>query len=483
MSPPRDLAGTSGLVEAVAAPAGGLVPGSRATVDLAPAGAAPVQLTVSIGSADPPAIVAAKQELLACLQAAQQAGWPVTVDLPPGGTEIEAVTLGGFDVSPVGAVVQGDFFTVTGRQIPADVSVVFDSAAGTRHFSPHLVRPDWLFVAQFPHAIPAGRYTMWLASAAWSSDAVPVDVLPGPAATVRALNPGAPTAAPYTIAFVANPAYIPSPVPPAGSAVDPVVARRPPFHAGVRFCLENLLEAAEDVVRQFDPDVRFVAVFDAAAPEDASALLEEHPAEPTILWPRREVIQAFVAARGLAADVVFVLHGSPTYDRAAGVAATDDGAGGIAFTYDGGPGLHGFACRLPGTVALPVGAARGPIALHEFCHAAADTVNGVVVDLYVDTDLPAFPAARRVNKKWRRQPADPVPPDFAEYEGTRYAADPRRDGLAYPSGWTSYHPEPLDGAQPNLMDVYGRAEDPMRCRLDRLTRAWLGDRLRAKLSR
>ena len=200
--------------------------------------------------------------------------------------------------------------------------------------------------------------------------------------------------------------------------------------------------------------------------------------------PRRETIQTFLTDRGLATDVVFVLAGSAIYERATTSPTTDDSdAGGPLFAYDKFKGVHGRFPSIPGMVALPMGALKGPVALHEFCHAAADTENGLVIDLYVDGDLPAFPLGLRVNKKWRNLPTDVVPQDFATYQDTRYATDPHRAGLEYAPGWTSYHPVLTDAARPNLMDIYGLDENPMACRLDQLTRQWFVDRLRAKLSR
>ena len=477
------VATTTGMVEQITPAVAPEAAEAVAHVRITPPGQPSQDFKISTDPADGVAARAGKQGLVTVLQQAEQAGWPVTVTHEAEETELQTVTLGGFDIKPVGSTIQGDFFTVTGNNIPPNVSVVFEVGPNTVQFSPHVVRPDWIFVAQFPHAIAPGRYSMWLATQDWSSDAVPVDVTAASQATIRVLNPGARTAMPFTVAFVANPSYIPRPAPPSGTKPDPAIASRPPFHGAVRFCLKNLLEPTEDIIARFDPDVRFLALFDPVAPSDPTALLEEHPTESTILVPRRQTIRTFLSDRGLAADIVFVLHGSPTYYRASAIATTDDGLDGVSFSYDDFTGTHGFGCSVPGTVAFPMGSAKGPIALHEFCHAAAETQNGVVIDLYSDRDLPAFSGTLRVNKKWRHLSTEPVPADFADYEGETYQADPRRDGLAYGPGWRSYHPAPTDGNRPNLMDTYGLVEDSMACRLDQLTRAWLLDRLRAKLSR
>jgi hypothetical protein len=103
-----------------------------------------------------------------------------------------------------------------------------------------------------------------------------------------------------------------------------------------------------------------------------------------------------------------------------------------------------------------------------------------VTDLYVD-GVSGF----NVNKKARTSSSNPIPTNFATYNGTIYASDQNRDGLGYPPTWTSYHPQLVDAAHPNLMDNYWLAAggNPQVCRLDGLTYAWYTDRLRAKLNR
>ena len=219
------MATTTGFVEQVTPAGAVLAAGSVAQVRIRPLGGPSEDLTVSTAPADGAATLAAKDALVAVLEQARQAGWPVTVTHEAA--EVATVAFGGFDIKPVGSAIQGDFFTVTGSNIPADVVVVFQPAGGEAvQFTPHLVRPEWIFVAQFPRAIGPGRYSMWLATSEWSSDAVPVDVLASAPKTVHVLNPGAPTAAPYTVAFVANPAFIPLPVP--RRAASPI----PPSPAG-----------------------------------------------------------------------------------------------------------------------------------------------------------------------------------------------------------------------------------------------------------
>lgn len=101
-------------------------------------------------------------------------------------------------------------------------------------------------------------------------------------------------------------------------------------------------------------------------------------------------------------------------------------------------------------------------------------------DLYVDGAADGF----MVNKKFRAQATDPVPNNFATYNGTNFNSDLNRDAIGYPATWTSCHPQLTDAMRPNLMDNYNLSFDtPRRCRLDQLTYAWLRDRLLAKLGR
>ena len=180
--------------------------------------------------------------------------------------------------------------------------------------------------------------------------------------------------------------------------------------------------------------------------------------------------------------MVFVIHGSTTHDRASAWFTTDNATGpSTAYTYDGVSRVHRHFPSIPGSAALPLNMDQtGLTPLHEFGHGASDFDNGRVIDLYVD-GVSGFAA----NKKARTRSADPIPTNFANYNGTNSLSDKNRDGLGYPGTWTSFHPELADSAHPNLMDNYWLAAggNPQVCRLDRLTSAWFVDRLRAKLGR
>jgi hypothetical protein len=179
--------------------------------------------------------------------------------------------------------------------------------------------------------------------------------------------------------------------------------------------------------------------------------------------------------------MVFVIHGSTTHDRATAWYTTDDTTRpGTAFTYDGISYTHRHFASIPGSAALPISVnPTGLTAIHEFGHAGSDFNMGRVTDLYVDST-----GGFNVNKKARANSNDPIPTNFATYDSVTYTSDQNRDGLGYPGTWTSYHPELIDPTRPNMMDNYWLAfDDPLRCRLDRLTYAWFSDRLRAKIFR
>jgi hypothetical protein len=197
---------------------------------------------------------------------------------------------------------------------------------------------------------------------------------------------------------------------------------------------------------------------------------------------RLGVLASFLTRFREVADIVFVLHGSTTHDRASAWHTTDDNSRpAVSFTYDGVDRQHGRFPSIPGSCAIPVTVNTTRMtALHEFGHAASDFNNGRVRDLYVNGTAGVF----MVNKKFRALATDPVPDDFATYNATDFNSDPNRDAIGYPATFTSYHPQLIDATRPNLMDDYGLSFDtPRRCRLDQLTYAWMRDRLLAKLGR
>lgn len=473
------MATTSGLVQRLWWFSIGQAPLACVWVGASPSSAELFFLQIPTGARA--ADVAFKRAMLDVLVEAQMTGYRVEVGHRDDSAEVTSVTVPSFDICPVGMAIHDDFYAISGAGIPADAEIVFESASLVVTVVPDLVRPHLVLVDRLPAAVPTGRSSVRLEAAGWSSDAVPVEVSSGPATTVRTLYSGAPKTRPYAVAFVANPAIEAETG--GGVSADPVLTDRAGFHDAVRYSLVNLLTQTEDLLRQngIDRYIRLVSVFDATLPaQTANALAHEWP--PNLMETRRDRLNPFLGRFNIQADYVSVLHASTTHTRATAWFTTDDATqAGTAFTYDGANRTHGHFPQVPGSSAIPISVDQtGLTALHEFGHAGSDFNNGQVVDLYVDGVVAAFP----VNKKDRAQSTDPIPAQFANYNGTGYASDQNRDGIGYDPGSISYHPELVDPTRPNLMDNYWAAfDDPLRCRLDRLTKAWYSDRLRAKIFR
>ena len=234
--------------------------------------------TITYTSADSAQRRDSKTMMIHLLSQAQSAGYQVRVNHPDDSAEIAWVTSVDFDICPIGMAIHNDFYSISGTGIPSDVEVVFESSAVTVAVTPDVVRPHLVFVAELPAAVPVGRNTVRLQAPGWSSNAVPIEVLGGPRTTVRTLYSGAPKTAPYTIAFVANPAIETE----AGGSfsADPVLANRAGFHAAVRYSLRNLLTETEDLLRQanLDSNIRLISIFDeTVATNDANAMAHELP--------------------------------------------------------------------------------------------------------------------------------------------------------------------------------------------------------------
>jgi hypothetical protein len=437
---------------------------------------------VAYRDADSDLVLGGKRNVVNLLAKAKAAGLPVQVEHGTSEAEITSVKLPGANISPVGLAVRDDAYSVTGANFPADVKVFFESQTAMIQVTPNLVRPHWVLISRLPTAIPTGRNMLHLEGTGLVSDTVPVEVSAGPAQPVRVLYTGQPKDRPYTIAFVANPAILTE----GGMSVaDSVLTQRQTYLDVVGYCLTNLLTRTESLLRQgdWDSQMRFVSIFDATATvTDATTLA--HEITPNIMETRRDKLKAFVARYSEVADVVFVMTGSTTHDRASAWFTTDEAAGTTAYTYDGTNRVHGHFPSIPGSAALPLNMNQsGLTPLHEFGHAGSDFSNGKVVDLYVDGLPPGF----LVNKKSRALATDAIPTNFGSYDGTTFTSDQNRDGLGYPSTWMSYHPVLNDAAHPNLMDNYWLSPGPIAnqqvCRLDQLTSAWYVDRLAAKLGR
>ena len=208
-----------------------------------------------------------------------------------------------------------------------------------------------------------------------------------------------------------------------------------------------------------------------------ASLVGEHRIKGTnLLKPRRNAVVSMLAYLGLSPDIVFVVSDSQLFWRASAIPTTDDDTrAGIAATYDGGTMFHRFHSKFPGIVAINT-SADTMTAAHEFGHAFSSFTNGHVSDLYVDAD-------EYVGPQFNRKVGRPIPNNFATYQGRAYASDKKRDGLGYEPGWTAFHSELVDPTQPAIMDDYNNTTKPMSCLHDKMTKAYIMDRIAAKVSR
>jgi hypothetical protein len=210
---------------------------------------------------------------------------------------------------------------------------------------------------------------------------------------------------------------------------------------------------------------------------DTSSLVGEHRITGAdVLQPRRNAVVSMLAYLGLNPDIVFVVTDSQLLRRASAIPTTDDDTrAGIAATYDGSTFFHRFHSKFPGMVAIHT-SADTMTAAHEFGHAFSSFTNGHLADLYVDAD-------QYVGAQFNRKVGRPIPNYFATYQGRTYASDKTRNGLGYEPGWTSFHSELADAAQPAIMDNYNNTTMPMSCLHDKMTKAFVMDRIAAKVSR
>jgi hypothetical protein len=404
------------------------------------------------------------------------------------------------NISSVGDAVLNDSFTVTGDDIPSDVVLEFSTAAGAASLPADFVRPHLVYVETLPGSLPAGDAELRLTSPSTNaaSNAVNVTVTDGPPAAARLLHAGEAKPRPYTIAIVANP-LLASRSPTLRFRHDPIITMpRSFFRHAVTLCLRGLFAGAEDVLTRdgIDARMRLVSVFSSPVCEgpsiplrEANCLIEQTPGEQGVL-PRRGRLVHFLdnfptAAGATRADVVIIINNSDTPNQSTS-RPTDDAPslGSVDYVFDNVVRKHAHFASTPGCASIHLSNLdpASPTVIHEFCHAASEVDDGWVADM----DFHPHPPSPRfaVNLKHRAAPGDPVPQDFATYNGTTFKSNPVRfDGAPYPAQWTGYHAEPLDGRQHSLMDHWLDHPDRLRSRLDRLTHRWLSDRLNAKLSR
>lgn len=284
---------------------------------------------------------------------------------------------------------------------------------------------------------------------------------------------------PFTILVIANPA-LEAPWRSGTFVSDPIIGNPAAFQSCVSYIETSLFTGlpsqAEIVLADpaIGPRVRLLSLLPTGlAAQDAFAFAAQDGASE-LLVARRNAIRDFLVAGDLAADIVYVISSSPSHRRAsAWFTSDDDMRGGVPFVLDGVTFHHRHHYTIPGTIAMHH-TADSLTAVHEFGHAISSYTNGQIVDLYVDS-------TPGINNKAGR----PIPADFAKMNAPTFATDATRGPLGYPASWNSYHCELHDTGNPALMDNYYQAPGGVAelCQNDRITRAFIRDRLLAKLAR
>ena len=207
----------------------------------------------------------------------------------------------------------------------------------------------------------------------------------------------------------------------------------------------------------------------------ATALASEEMDSGTgIARPRRDAVPRMLAYLGVNPDLVFIVTNSPTHQRASAYPASDHLSGGSHVTdYDGQQFMHYFRHAIPGMATIHATGHSLMTGAHEFGHAFSSYPAAYITDLYADG-----PAA------FNRKTGRPIPPIFATYAGVQYKTDQVRPPVGYPATWTSYHCELEDVSNPALMDNYHYGTPgPLACKNDKITTAFMLDRLAAKVAR
>jgi hypothetical protein len=294
---------------------------------------------------------------------------------------------------------------------------------------------------------------------------------------IQVIQAGAAKADPYTIVFVANPA-LEAPWQTGNFIADSMPANKAGFDAAVSFaidCIFGRLPTQAEVFMSspaIGANVRIVSIRETGLAATAANALSGESILGRLLAPRRNEIVAYVRAKSIQPDVVFVVSASTQYTRASAYGTTDDTTrGGTAFTRDGAASTHWHFPDIPGTAVLHE-TTRSLAPLHEFGHASSSYQSGFVADLYVDGNA-------ELNRKVKR----PIPAIFGTYAATTHSSDTARAGIGYPPNWTSFHCQHLVPALPSAMDDYTGTANPLLCRHDEITVRYLTDRLVAKIGR
>ncbi len=344
-------------------------------------------------------------------------------------------------------------------------------------------------------------------------------------------------AAPYTIAFVANPKIRQRPASPTATATfkkDPIINDIDLFLKSVDRALMSLQQDEVLGRPEIWSRIRVITIFDQEADTD---LVEEFQRVNAVdeqvidhsVGPRPHANFLAVIGRNLPdefkkpLDVVFAMTASRTHDRSSAYyadldeitdVAKNQSNAGKSFLYNPDPDpvlqnqkgaeINVAGCGTPpyfcshddfsecfGRVALSVFGARQKTFIHEFAHAMSSTSHGMICDEYTDpffvhdecnhAPAPTGPAPFYVNRIQRAKPANPskfihVHEIFAAYNGAVFHSD-----LTHPSaleGWTGYFPERNNPGETCIMD---REYGPFR--FDKLISRFMYDRLVAKLNR
>ena len=257
-------------------------------------------------------------------------------------------------------------------------------------------------------------------------------------------------------------------------------AKKPLFDKTAKYIKKNLFGEMPGQAEKLlaasphSAKIRFWSIFvSGATPNDASALVgEDRLLGSRYVLPRRDAVVRMMASIGLNPDIVFLVTNSSTHDQAHAWGTTDDDSrSGIRALYDGRTIFHRFYHKIPGTVALHTSNGK-MTAAHEFGHAFSSYTNGFITDLYRDGDA-----------QFNRKVGRPIPNNFGSYQGNTFKSDKTRGPLGgyEPELRTTFHPELMDPAQPALMDNFH--DGGMLSVHDKITKAYIMDRIAAKVSR
>ena len=299
--------------------------------------------------------------------------------------------------------------------------------------------------------------------------------------TIRAGNTNKPN--PFTILIIATPAFR-RPTGVQKVIADPIMQDSQAFANTAKYVSDVLFGLLPGQAERalgdpdIEPHVRVLAHYDPSLPvDDEHAFVELHPSSHNV-EPRSREIAKFTRSLPISGeiDVMFAITSNESHQTATAFAMDDDSrGGGTKFTIDGQTFEHAHFALIPGTVALPA-SADALVALHEFQHAVSSYQNGFIADLHAD-------GAPAVNRKVRGNPGGPIPADFGEYDGVRFASATRRGPLNYEPNWTSFHCELHDPTQPAIMDDTQYGTPPVSCQNDKITRMFVRDRILAKINR